>query len=206
MSCTTYQLKWTISTACSSSESTVNIAFNPTPTIANAGSNQTITTTATSTTLAANTPSVGTGQWSIVSGTGGSFANAANPNTTFTGQSCTSYPLKWTVSTPCNSSESTVDIAFNNTPTTADAGSYQCIPDGITITTLEANAPTTGHGVGVWSVVSGTGGSFGDINNPSTSFSGLVNTTYVLKWTISTSCSSSSDTVYIQFTNMICPE
>ncbi|MBK9673636.1 MAG: hypothetical protein IPO70_15740 [Bacteroidetes bacterium] len=39
----------------------------------------------TSATLAANTPTVGTGAWSIVSGAGGSFALNTDPSTTVTG-------------------------------------------------------------------------------------------------------------------------
>ncbi|MBK8194348.1 MAG: hypothetical protein IPK76_14465 [Lewinellaceae bacterium] len=57
-------------------------------------------------------------------------------------------------------------MTFNQTPTTADAGPDQtdAATCGLTQVTLAANAPSPG--TGAWSIVSGTGGSFGDASNP----------------------------------------
>jgi len=88
-------------------------------------------------------------------------------------------------------------------PTTASAGSDQTFTDGTVSATLAANTPVAGHGTGLWTVVSGTGSSFVDATNPTTTFSGTACTAYTLRWTISTNCSSSSDDVNISFSSPI---
>ncbi|MCP4089278.1 MAG: hypothetical protein GY746_05755, partial [Gammaproteobacteria bacterium] len=84
---------------------------SPWPTDADAGSNQT-GVQGSSTTLAGNTPSEGSGLWSIVSGTGGSFADAANPTTLFYGVPDNTYQLRWTISNNCGSYYDDVMIGF----------------------------------------------------------------------------------------------
>jgi len=174
----------------------------PPVTTANAGSDQTGAATCglTQVTLAANTPAVGTGSWSIQSGTGGSFGNASDPNSTFTGMAGSTYTLVWTISnSPCASTDEVV-ITFNQNPTTANAGLDQTgvATCGLTQVTLAANAPTVG--TGSWSIQSGTGGSFGNASGPSSTFSGTAGSTYTLIWTISnSSCAASADEVVITF-------
>ena len=109
--CTTYTLQWTIVTNCSNSSDSVNITFNQTPTIANAGADQIFNDGTTSTTLAANSST--SGNWSIISGSGGNFADSTNPTTTFIGILHNSYTLQWTLATNCNSSSDEVLITFN---------------------------------------------------------------------------------------------
>jgi len=81
-------------------------------------------------------------------------------------------------------------------PTQANAGvdSFNIIGDSII---LNANAPITG--IGVWSIVKGNGGSFSDVYDPSSIFYGQIDSSYLLRWTISTSCKSSFDDVGISF-------
>ena len=93
---TSYNLRWTISNGvCASTSDDVQITFNTPPTVATAGADQTLCST--SATLAGNTPGTGTGQWTILSGAGGSFALDTNPTTTFTGTPGTTYVLQWTI-------------------------------------------------------------------------------------------------------------
>ncbi|PLX23641.1 MAG: hypothetical protein C0599_04095 [Salinivirgaceae bacterium] len=169
----------------------------PQPTTASAGSSQIFTNTTTSATLNANSPEIGHGNglWSIVSGSGGNFIDNTDPATTFTGVECSSYILKWTISTDCNSSSNNVSIIFNHTPTTANAGENQII-NGATTTSLAANTPE--NGTGEWTIISGTGGSFANALSPTTEFTG-TDGSYKLRWTITTNCSSSSDDVNISF-------
>src|SRR4030095_5657941 len=87
---TIYNLQWTISNGvCPSTSDNVTIQFNTQPTIATAGADQTLCST--SATLAGNTPVVGTGQWTVVSGAGGSFVLDTNPTTTFNGTAGVTY-------------------------------------------------------------------------------------------------------------------
>ena len=86
-------------------------------------------------------------------------------------------------------------------PSQADAGSDQLnVTD--TITTLAGNTPASG--TANWSIISGTGGVIADASNPTTDFSGLIDNTYELTWTITTPCGSSTDTVSIGFVTFTC--
>ncbi len=67
----------------------------------------------TSIVLSANTPNLGaTGEWSVVSGTGGSFVDVTDPNTTFSGNDLTTYVLKWSIMTECETLSDEVSIEF----------------------------------------------------------------------------------------------
>ena len=78
------------------------------PTTAAAGLDQTICEGSTIT-LAANSPTVGSGQWSIISGSGGSIATISSPTSTFTGTINTTYTLRWTTTNGiCTTSDDVV--------------------------------------------------------------------------------------------------
>ncbi|MCD4678802.1 MAG: hypothetical protein K8S00_00300 [Bacteroidales bacterium] len=81
-------------------------------------------------------------------------------------------------------------------PTQSDAG-----PDSLNIVgdSIALMGNTAVEGLGLWTILSGTGGSFADSTNPNTSFYGISDSTYVLVWTISNNCGSSLDTVIIGF-------
>jgi len=159
----------------------------------------------TSISLKAKQPVNGTGTWSVFSGIGGSFADSSVHNTLFTGQYGTLYTLVWTVSNLCGSNSDTVNISFIclPLPDQANAG-----PDVLniadSIVQLQANQPVNGSGL--WTVISGQGGSFADSTNPATNFTGLPDELYALVWTISTLCGSSSDTVSIGFSCFLQPD
>jgi uncharacterized protein (TIGR02145 family) len=190
-----YTLRWTITTACASSSDDVVISFCPTLTVANAGPDQ-INHSGTSTTLQGNNPGAGNGLWSIVSGTGGNISTPSSPTSTFTGLAGNAYTLRWTITTTCGSGYDEVVISFCPTLTTANAG-----PDQLNLTynnpTLQGNTPAAGSGL--WSIISGAGGSIANPSSPTSTFTGVAATTYVLRWTITTVCSSSYDEVTISF-------
>ncbi|MBP7850035.1 MAG: right-handed parallel beta-helix repeat-containing protein [Lentimicrobiaceae bacterium] len=194
-----YTLVWTISTDCGITHDTVLISFScyPTPDLANAGPDS-LDIPGTSITLQANQPVNGTGVWIILSGTGGGFADSSLYNTMFSGQSGNAYTLVWTIGNHCGNSNDTLYISFACTPQPdhANAG-----PDSLNIpgtsVTLQANQPV--NGTGLWTILSGTGGSFSDSLLHNTLFTGQVGNGYSLIWTISNACGSSSDTVLIGF-------
>lgn len=91
-----------------------------------------------------------------------------------------------------NSISETTNVV--NPPTTANAG------PNITATSLTValagNTPVTG--TGLWTIASGTGGSFATASSATTNFTGTPNSTYNLVWTISNPpCAASSDTVVV---------
>ena len=89
-----------------------SIVINSPPTTSNAGSNQTVCGAAT---LAANTPTVGTGTWSVNRGTTAQFSSVNSPTATFTPNAgAGDYILTWTIaSAGCTSSSSNVTITYN---------------------------------------------------------------------------------------------
>ena len=198
-----YTFRWTISNGtCAVSTSDEVLTVTDVPSMAVAGADQTGSTTCnqTSVTLAANNPTTGTGQWSIVSGTSGSLANASLYNTTFSGVAGSTYTLRWTISNGGCSSTDDMNVKFNQLPTTANAGADQTgsAMCGLTLTTLAANTPTIG--TGVWTIVSGTGGTITTPSSPTSTFSGVAGNTYTLRWTITNSpCTPSTDNVVITF-------
>lgn len=169
---------------------TQTITVYHTPTVANAGPNQTVC--AATTNLAGNVATFGTGTWAVVSGTG--IVNTPNSPTSqlsnlTAGQSTT---LTWTISNgPCAVSRDTVVISRDVVPTVANAGLNQNVcADTINLT---GNAPTVG--TGTWTRPSG----FGSIqfpNNPTSLVTGLGVGTNVFVWTITNGvCPASRDTV-----------
>ncbi len=159
---------------------------------ANAGPDQGVS--GTSTTLAGNKPDSGTGTWSIVSGAGGTIADASSSSSKFNGAIGTTYELKWAI-TGCPTSEDIVKIVFA-CASIANAGPDQNVSSGVT-TALAANAAASGSGV--WNIVSGTGGNIATPSSPTSQFSGVLGSTYVLRWTVA--CSSTQDDVSITFVN-----
>ncbi|MEZ4902991.1 MAG: hypothetical protein R2822_15165 [Spirosomataceae bacterium] len=130
------------------------ITVNPKPTTANAGPDQTgpATCNLTQVTLAANTPTVGTGAWSVVNGTGGSFGNASSPTSTFSGTAGSTYTLRWTISnSPCAASTDDVDITFAAppaTPTASVTAQPNCTTPTGTIVITTPTGPTIQYSVG----------------------------------------------------------
>jgi uncharacterized protein (TIGR02145 family) len=195
--CQTYILRWTIATPCSSKSDEVTIIFDQIATIANAGTDINLTGPILSVSLGANIALLGVGTWTVVSGSGGVFGDIHNPATSFTGLPCQVYVLKWTIASACESSSDQVNVSFTDLPTVSNAGPDLHLTDGSIYARMNANHPSNGKGI--WSIVSGGGGSFTDPNDPNTSFYGTICHSYVLRWTVSTACSSSFDEVTVVF-------
>ena len=81
-------------------------------------------------------------------------------------------------------------------PTQSDAGTDQSLC-GVSVTTLDGNDP--GPFAGLWTVVSGEGGSFENSVQHNTVFNGVLGVSYTLRWTISNGPCSSYDDVVISF-------
>ena len=85
-----------------------------------------------------------------------------------------------------------------------DAGPDQVGLCPSTTTTLAATPPTTG--TGQWTILSGTGGVIASPSSPTSAFSGVINQSYQLLWTVSNPpCAPVSDTVLVSFTSGITP-
>lgn len=83
-------------------------------------------------------------------------------------------------------------------PTIAKTGPNQSVY--AVYTNLSGNVPNYGNNeIGLWSMIIGTGGVINEPTNPNSIFNGLAGQTYLLAWTLSTACGSTSSTVSIEF-------
>jgi len=166
--------RWTVNrNGCVSSDE-VTITNNL-PTTAIAGANQDVC--ATTSTLAANEPSVGVGSWSVVSGLGTvSFPGLFN--STVVNLSSGTNRFRWTITN--NGCSSSSDVVVRNNSFTTNAGIDQtlCV-DG---TTLSATAPGLG-GSGIWSVIAGAA-TFTNATLFNTAVAGLDAGTNILRWEV----------------------
>ena len=189
----------TITTA----SSALAIIINRAPTVANAGTDQIVCVA--NTTLSANSPIVGTGLWSQVSGLPVTLNNPSNPiisiNSLTAGQQ---YTFQWTItgSSSCPASTDRVIITVPSILTTSNAGLNDVLCNqSITNNTfmLKGNALQSNE-TGTWTIQSiSTGGNVhlttAESHKPLATVTNLLPGTYVLRWTISNGCAvpSSSD-------------
>lgn len=124
-------------------------------TTSNAGGNQTGPSTCglTTVTLSANTPAYGTGLWTVVSGTGGSFAANTNPASAFSGIAGNTYQLRWTVTNGACIAQSTKNVTFNSLPSvsiTNNSGGTElnCIRSAVNVTATGGSSYSWSNGLG----------------------------------------------------------
>lgn len=121
----------------------VTITVNPVPTTANAGADQG-PLNGTFVTLDGNTPSVGTGTWTRISGPNTpTIQNPNQANTNVTGMIPGTYVFRWTIAnSPCASSTDDVTIRINVAPVAAnDATSTpEDTPKTFSITSNDADS------------------------------------------------------------------
>ncbi|HRD37388.1 MAG TPA: hypothetical protein PLC65_02045, partial [Bacteroidia bacterium] len=146
--------------------------------LASAGSDQTVC--ATTATMAGNTPTAGTGTWSLLSGSG-SITTPTSPNTTITGLGLGNNQFIWTIGgSGCPVERDTVTIRRELTPSIATAGPSQSVCAANTV--MAANTPTTG--TGAWTLLSGTG-TIGTPSSASSAITSLGIGVSVYQWAIS---------------------
>ena len=162
---------------CAPSTSQVTITSVATPTVANAGPNQTLC--ATTATFAGNTALVGIGTWTLVSGAG-TITTPTSPSSTVTGLGAGANVFQWEIdNAPCPPSTSQVTITNTGGPTTAVAGANQTVCG--TTATMAGNAPVVGSGL--WTLISGAG-TITTPTSPTTGITGLGAGANVFQWEI----------------------
>ncbi|HEY9044559.1 MAG TPA: gliding motility-associated C-terminal domain-containing protein [Ohtaekwangia sp.] len=167
-----YTLRWTVTSGTCSSYDDVVVDFGTDPTDPNAGNDKQVCGTTTS--LEGNTPTIGTGSWSVVSGPGGctgsgcpiSITNTRTPTSAIalTGSPYTygAYTLRWTITSggaACFQKSDDVVITFDEPPliNSAPDVSSTCI-DPNNLTPINLTGTINGGAVsGQWQNVSGSG-------------------------------------------------
>ena len=195
----TYVLKWTVSNASCSSSDIKRIDNYASPSAANAGVDQTVCFGRT--VLRGNTPQIGIGTWSALSGpVAANISSINNPTTDVTGLNAVgAYYFVWTVSngSACNPSRDTVKLIVSAlSPTVANAGTDKFLCNQSTVL-LNGNTPSVG--TGVWSEVNSSSSTIVSPNSPSTVISSLSAGSHQFVWEISNTDRScfSRDTVSI---------
>ncbi len=128
----------------------------------------------------------------------GNEDDATVGNTSFTYSTAGTYTATLSIDRAGCAVSKELEVTVVDVPNT-NAGNDQNIT--VDNTTLAATAAATGE-TGIWSLISGTG-SFGDVNNPTTTVSGLAIGETVVRWTITTDVASctSFDELTITRTN-----
>lgn len=182
--------KWTITNGSCTGEDNVVITYNTPPSV-DAGSDDDIC--ADNTTLAGNDPAPGTGEWTVISGSG-IFADNTLYNTTVSGLDMGDNTFRWTVTEDGCSDQDNV-IITNSSGLTANAGPDQSV--SISSTTLAGNDASPG--TGLWTVVSGSG-TFTDNSQYNTTVTSVGIGANEYRWTISYgACPPNSDNVIITY-------
>ncbi|WP_163410160.1 PKD domain-containing protein [Flavobacterium ajazii] len=150
-----------------------------------------------------------TGTWSVVgsNNAGITINNPNSPNTTITVSGTTSgtTTLRWTIENSASNCESFDEIVITT------LGGVEPVTVGADITlsncysaTQNVNlngsfgGNTAGEQQGVWTVVSGPNvPNFSDVNDNNTNVSGLVEGTYVFRWTVAGTCANGFDEVTV---------
>lgn len=151
-------------------------------------------------TLSANNPGVGTGQWSLYSGSL-NIQNTANPLSPVNGIDEGTHVLVWKITNGACEDTDSLDIV-RDTLIEADAGMFQHVCETDTAI-LDAN--NASPGTGIWSVVQGNA-NFIEDDNPQTVITLLEYGENVLRWSISNGGCLSSDTVHVFRDSVVTPD
>jgi gliding motility-associated-like protein len=169
------ELRWTVKKdGCTFSENKV-LLINNSPTAAMAGPNQEVAENYAR--LEANSPAIGAGRWSVISGSG-TFDNPLLNTAMVTNLSPGPNILRWTISNNGCASESDVTI-FNGSMETLYAGEDQTLCTDQT----RLNASTPAFGFGAWKVVRGSA-QFEDNELPNSMVYGLQQGENILRWSV----------------------
>jgi gliding motility-associated-like protein len=197
---------WTISNdaGCTPISDTVVINVGAGAESAKAGPDQTLCNV-TQTTLAGNTPSVGTGTWKQTAGIAANITSPSSPNSTITDLQIGIYEFEWSLSaggtSTCGNATDVVTIIIRPPLTQPNAGiDVDICSINSNEVTLQANSVQPPE-IGKWTVGSNsTGNAFiTNASNPNTKITGLNVGSKYLIWTITNdaNCSALSDTVLI---------
>ena len=195
-----YQFQYTVPSAgsCPATVDTVNVTISGFGTLPNAGPDTSLCT-ANTYTMTGNTPIVGIGTWSLLSGPNTPTIVSPNAeNTVINGLITGTYIFQWNITNGnCTGNADVMRLTVWNTPTVSTAGADQLLACP-TSTNLNGNTPLVG--LGNWSQLSGPSTAvINSIITPNTGLGNLIVGTYQFIWTISNGpvCPVSRDTVQI---------
>ncbi|MGB0930166.1 MAG: hypothetical protein ACPGVB_05290, partial [Chitinophagales bacterium] len=186
-----YTFLWTVTDNTCTATDEVQVCIDEQPTPVAAGADQEIC--ATTTQLAATTPTTGTGVWTLTSGSGLTF----NPNDPTTGvanlQAGQSYTFTWTVTNGVCSLSDDVVIDVNSDPLEVSAGNDQMLCNQSTATL----AGTNNGGTGTWSISDDAGDGDVAIDNSGSVTNMDAGNCYTFLWTVANGVCTATDEVEV---------
>ncbi|MFN7278993.1 MAG: beta strand repeat-containing protein, partial [bacterium] len=185
-------LRWTITNGTCTSSDDVVLTNHASATVAAAGTDL-VNCNNGAFTLAGNSASVGTGVWSVVSGTA-TITTPSSATSGVTGVTAgTPATLRWTITNGTCTSTDDVVLTNHALPTTAAAGADQTLCNTSTFT-MAATAATTG--TGAWSIVTGSA-TITTASSATTTVTGVTaGSSVTLRWTTTNgTCTSTDDVV-----------
>lgn len=204
---TTYSFEYALPVVggCPASKDTVLLTNIPAPSTANAGADIEICGAVNSITLTGNTPAIGTGSWTRVSGPNTPSAGTANGmgvDTILNNIIAGIYVYRYNVTSqaPCLVSSDEV-IIVKELPASAGADLRLCNANNFNLT---GNVPALNPGS--WSVVSGPNTpTIDNPNDPSSGVSNLITGEYLFRWNIAGTggCDDNSDTLSVSIDPLI---
>ncbi|MFZ4456049.1 MAG: PKD domain-containing protein [Bacteroidales bacterium] len=185
MSGGTYVFTWTSTLGTCTLTDNVTIVVSDAPTTAAAGSDFHVCLYS-ALNLAGNTPSVGTGTWTQISGNSVVISSPNSATASIIGATAGSYTFRWTIANgTCISSTDDVVVTVDPTPSLAVAGVDQNLCN-VSSFTMAADPVSVGNGT--WSNISGPNTpTITNINSATSTITGVTTGTYVFRWTSSVS-------------------
>ncbi|MCF8226739.1 MAG: immunoglobulin domain-containing protein [Bacteroidales bacterium] len=180
-------LRWTVRNSFCTAYDEVVITNNK-PTQARAGSDKVVCVDSFK--FSANTPQIGTGEWSILSSLG-SIDDNSSPNATVTGLGLETNLFRWTITNQECISMDEITIRFLYEE--ANAGDDQELCGASTILNADAPSISTGR----WSVAGGSGAEFDDPDRPDSRVTSLNYGVNRLVWTVENEICRSDDEVIV---------
>ena len=182
-----------ISPSCGITRDTVEIRVKASPTIASLGID-TIVCENTLFNITGNTPSIGTGKWSINSPTGSTIVDPNSVNTDINLKINLS-TVYWTISNgPCAASVDSIKITGQSNPLAPNAGGTDTIC--ITQTTFQLSGSDPTPFTGKWSLISGSG-AFTDDTKYDSIVSGYSQGDNKYEWKLTNGVCTQADTMLL---------
>ena len=182
-----YIFSYTIPAANGCPGTTNNMTVNnfAAPILVDAGPDQLLCSGINTVTMIGNAQTAGTGVWTLKSGPNVPAAGAGNGNyqdTTINNIIAGLYVYQYTINNNavCPGASDLIQIIKESKALVSPSIQHFC---NVSTINLTGNVPFT-H-IGTWTIVSGPAGSaFSNINNPTTSVTGLIPGNYIFRWTI----------------------
>jgi gliding motility-associated-like protein len=197
----TATLIWTVTNGTCTSHDYVKLFNYAPPTTANAGVDTIKQCMTTSFTMAATAPAIGTGKWSVKSGSATiATTDSSKVNAVITVPNGSTAVLTWTVTNgTCSSADDIVLINYQS-PATANAGVDSIVQCNTATFTMAATAASPATAVGTWSLYPGSAATIAaaDLNKINAVITLPAGDTATAFWTVTNGVCSSRDSIFLR--------